>query len=142
MRRMNPPQTRQRTLDLIAQGVEAFNAGDIDGMLAPMHPDVEFQPLRAVLEGSVYHGHEGFRRWLEDMAEDWQQFDLDVIEVSEPGANCVLVHGRVHARGRTSVVELDATAAWLCELQDGLISRLRFYRDVAAALDAAGDISR
>jgi ketosteroid isomerase-like protein len=133
---------RQTTLDLIAQGVEAFNSGDIDGMLAPIHPDVEFQPLRAVLEGSVYHGHEGFRRWLEDMAEDWQQFDLHVIDVSEISSNSVLVHGRVHARGRASGVELDATAAWLCELRDGLIGRLRFYGDVEAARQAANDVSK
>jgi ketosteroid isomerase-like protein len=132
---------RQRTLDLISQGVEAFNAGDIEGMLGPMHPEVEFQPLRAVLEGSVYHGHEGFRRWLEDTAEDWQEFDLQVIDVSEVGANSVLVHGRVHARARTSGVELDTTAAWLCELRDGLIGRLHFYRDVEAALEAANDVS-
>jgi ketosteroid isomerase-like protein len=37
-------------------------------------------------------------------------------------------------------VELDATAAWLCELREGLISRLRFYRDVEAALEAAKDV--
>jgi ketosteroid isomerase-like protein len=127
---------RQATVDLIARGVDAFNAGDIDGMLAPFHPDVEFQPLRAVLEGTVYRGHEGFRRWLEDMAEDWERFDLDVIDVSEVGSGWVLIHGRVHARGRASGVELEATGAWLCRLRDGLICRLRFYRDVESALEA------
>jgi uncharacterized protein len=127
---------RQTTLDLIAQGVDAFNAGDLDGMLAPMHPEVEFQPLRAVLEGTVYHGHEGFRRWLEDMAEDWDEFRLEVIEVAEPGAGWVLVEGRVQARARASGVQLDTTAAWLCQLRDGLIGRLRFYRDAEAALEA------
>ena len=132
---------RQKTLDLIAEGVAAFNSGDIDGMLIPIHPEVEFQPLRAVLEGNVYHGHEGFRRWLEDMAEDWQEFDLDVIDVIDVAPNCVLVHGHVHARGRTSGVELDSTAAWLCELRGDLISRLRFYRDVETAREAAAETS-
>ena len=127
---------RHATLDLIARGVEAFNAGDIDGMLAPMHPEVEFQPLRGVLEGTVYRGHEGFRRWLEDNGEDWEEFHLDVIDVSEPGSGWVLVQGRVRARGRASGVELDATAVWLCQLRDGLIGRLRFYRDVESALEA------
>jgi ketosteroid isomerase-like protein len=131
------PQMRQRTLDLITDGVAAFNSGDIDGMLAPMHPDVEFQPLRAVLEGTVYHGHEGFRRWLLDMADDWREFDLEVIDVSEVGPNCIIVQGRVHARGRASGVVLDATAAWLCELRDGLIGQLRFYTDVETARAAA-----
>ena len=130
---------RQKTLDLIARGVDAFNEGDLDGMLAPMHPDLEFQPLRAVLEGTVYHGHEGFRRWLEDMAEDWDEFHLEMVEASEVGSRWVLVQGRVHARARASGVELDTSAAWLCELRDGLIGRLRFYRDVETALEAAED---
>ena len=128
---------RQQTVDLIARGVAAFNAGDIEGMLAPIHPEVEFQPLRGVLEGTVYHGHQGFRRWLEGMAEDWDEFHLDVIDVTEVASNWVLVQGRVRARGRASGVELDATGAWLCQLRDGLIGRLRFYRDVETALEAA-----
>jgi ketosteroid isomerase-like protein len=127
---------RVRTLDLITRGVEAFNEGDIDGMLAPMHPEVEFQPLRGVLEGNVYHGHTGFRRWLEDNAEDWDEFHLEVIDVAEVDPGWVLVRGRVHARGRASGVELDTTAAWLCQLRDGLIGRLRFYRDPETALES------
>lgn len=130
---------RQATVDLIARGVEAFNAGDIEGMLAPMHPEVEFQPLRGVLEGTVYHGHEGVRRWLEEMGEDWDEYHLEMIDASEVGSGWVLVQGRVQARGRASGVELDATAAWLCQLRDGLIGRLRFYRDFEAALEAARD---
>jgi ketosteroid isomerase-like protein len=132
---------RQKTLDLIEEGIAAFNSGDIEGMLAPIHPEVEFQPLRAVLEGSVYHGHDGFRRWLEDMADDWEEFGLDVTGVSELGRNCVLVEACVHARGRTSGVELDSTGAWLCELRDGLIGRLHFYRDVETARAAAQETS-
>jgi ketosteroid isomerase-like protein len=127
-----------KTRDLIATGVAAFNAGDIDGMLAPFHPEVEFQPLRAVLEGTIYRGHEGFRRWLEDMAEDWREFALETIDVSDLGGGRVLVHGRVRARGRASGVELEATGAWLCQMRDGLIARLRFYRDVESAREAAG----
>src|SRR5438552_18408695 len=114
---------RQQTLDLIARGVDAFNEGDLDGMLAPMHPDLEFQPLRAVLEGTVYHGHEGFRRWLEDMAEDWDEFHLEMVEAAEVGSRWVLVQGRGHARARASGGELDTAAAWRGELGGGRVGR-------------------
>jgi ketosteroid isomerase-like protein len=126
----------RQTPDLIAKGVAAFNSGDIAGMLDPIHPEIEFQPIRAVLDGTVYRGHEGFRRWLEDMAEDWHEFDLEVIDVRELGPGSVLVHGWVRARARGSGVEMHSTGAWLCEMRDGLIARLRFYRDVEAALEA------
>jgi ketosteroid isomerase-like protein len=127
----------QKTRDLIAQGVAAFNSGDNAGMLALIDPAIEFQPLRAVLEGSVYRGHEGFRRWLEDMAEDWHEFGIEVIDVHEPGHDTVLVHATVHARARASGVEVDYPGAWLCELRDGLLARCHFYRDVEAGMEAA-----
>ena len=127
---------RQETEDLIRDGVAAYNAGDVDRMLAPIHPEVEFEPLMAVLEGSVYRGHAGFRRWLVDMAEDWEDFAIDVIEVRDLGGDRILVHARFHARARGSGVELDSPGAWLCEMRDGLIRRLRFYRDVEAAIEA------
>jgi ketosteroid isomerase-like protein len=130
---------RQETLDLISEGVAAFNAGDLEGMLAPIHPEIEFQPVRAVLEGTVYRGHEGFRRWLVDMAEDWSEFRIDVVDIRPLDDDRVLVHARLHARGSASGIELDAPGAWLCDLRDGLIARIRFYRDVETALAAAGE---
>ena len=129
----------QETIDQIAAGVAAFNSGDIDGMLVPIHPEVEFEPLKAVLEGSVYRGHEGFRRWLEDMAEDWGEFTIDVIDIRPLDDDRVLVEARLHARSRASGVELEGAGAWLCDLRDGLIVRLRFYRDAETALEAAGE---
>jgi ketosteroid isomerase-like protein len=133
---MSSQDMSRQTPDLIAEGVSAFNAGDIAGMLAPFHPEIEFQPIRAVLDGNVYRGHDGFRRWLEDMAEDWTEFDLEVIDIQEPAPDRVLVHGWVHARARASGVEMHATGAWLCEMDEGLIRRLRFYKDVDTALEA------
>jgi ketosteroid isomerase-like protein len=130
---------RRETEDLIRDGVAAFNTGDIDRMLAPIHPEIEFEPLKAVLEGSVYRGHAGFRQWLLDMAEDWEDFVIDVIEVRDLGGDRILVHARFHARARGSGVELDSPGAWLCEMRDGRIRRLRFYRDVEAALEGAGE---
>jgi ketosteroid isomerase-like protein len=129
----------QQTTDLISDGIAAFNAGDLEGMLAPIHPEIEFEPLKAVLEGTVYHGHEGFRRWLQDMAEDWDDFQIGLIDVREIGGDLVLVHARFHARARGSGNELDSPGVWLCEIEDGLIRKLRFYRDVETAMEAAGD---
>jgi ketosteroid isomerase-like protein len=128
--------TLKETPARIAEGVAAFNRGDLDGMLAPIHPEIRFEPLRAVLDGTVYEGHAGFRRWLSDMAEDWEDFDLELHDVRELGPERLLVEGRLHARARASGVEMDGPAVWLCDLRDGLIVRLRFYKDTAAALEA------
>ena len=129
---------REDTLNRLTEGIAAFNRGDLDGMLAPIHPDIHFQPLRAVLEGEVYEGHEGFRRWLGDMAEDWEDFHLELLGVRALGDERVLVEAKIHARARTSGVQMDGPGAWLCDLRDDLIVNLRFFRDAESALAAAG----
>src|SRR6476619_1927404 len=103
---------REDTLNRLTEGVAAFNCGDLDGMLAPTHPDIHFQPLRAVLEGEVYEGHEGFRRWLVDMADDWENFDIQVLEVRPLDPDRVLIEGKLHGRTRGSGVEIEGTGVW------------------------------
>jgi hypothetical protein len=67
--------------ETVRAGLAALNRRDVDGMLATLHPDAELIPLKAVLEGTVYRGHEGLRRWLSDMYEDWDDLRIDVEEV-------------------------------------------------------------
>jgi len=124
--------------ELVATAVSAFNRRDMEGMLAPLHPEVRFEPIRAVLEGTVYRGHAGFRRWLADMAEDWQDFEIELDGTRELTGGRALVEARVHARAKGSGVEVDAPGAWLCDFRDGKLMQLRFYRDAAAALEDAG----
>jgi ketosteroid isomerase-like protein len=127
----------QEDVDTIRAGLAALNRKDIDGMLETLQPDAELVPLRAVLEGTVYRGHEGLRQWLADMAEDWDDLRIDTDEVRALEAGRVLLLGRFHARGKSSGVVLDQPAAWICELTGGKVARIRFYADADAALEAA-----
>jgi ketosteroid isomerase-like protein len=127
----------QEDADTIRAGLAALNKRDIEGMLATLRPDAELVPLRAVLEGTVYRGHEGLRRWLADMADDWDDLRIEPEEVRALEGGRVLVLGRFHARGKSSGVWLDQPAAWICELVDGMVARIRFFADADAALDAA-----
>jgi ketosteroid isomerase-like protein len=127
----------QADVDTIRAGLAALNRRDVDGMLATLRPDAELVPLRAVLEGIVYRGHEGLRRWLADMAEDWDDLRIDTDDVRALDGGRVLVLARFHARGKSSGVRLDQPAAWICELVEGKVARIRFYADAGAALGAA-----
>ncbi len=126
----------QADVETIRAGLAALNRRDVEAMLATLRADVELVPARAVLEGSVYRGHEGLRRWLEDMGEDWDDFRIDAYEARDLDEHRVLVVGRFHARGRSSGVMLDQPAAWVCEMDRGKVARMRFYADADAALAA------
>jgi ketosteroid isomerase-like protein len=129
----------ERTIEGLREGVEAFNRRDVDGAMAPLDPDVELVPLRAVLEGGSYHGAEGLRKLLEDLGDDWERFNLRADEFLPIGNDRVLVMGNVRARGKASGVEVDYAAAWLCYLRAGKVVRVRFYSDREQALAAAGE---
>jgi ketosteroid isomerase-like protein len=128
----------QENLNLIREGVAALNRRDTDAMLATLHPDVVLEPLRAVLDGTVYRGHQGLRQWLDDMTEDWEHQRVELRDLRELESGQVVVDAVLHVRYRVSGVEVTAPGAWLCDFRDGTVSRIRFYRDPESALEAAG----
>ena len=126
-----------RDLETIREGVAALNRGDVDGVAATLDADVELVPLRAMLDGSVYRGHDGVRRWVADMGEDWSRFEIGLEQIREVSPGCMLVEATMRLRGRSGV-ELDAPAAWLCEMRSGRVRRIQFFADADTALAAAG----
>jgi ketosteroid isomerase-like protein len=123
-------------LETIRGGVAALKRGDVEGMIAALDPDVELVTLKSVLDGTQYRGHEGLRRWLADMREDWTDWELTLDDVSEAAPGRILVKAHMRLRGQSGV-SLDQPAAWLCEMRAGRATRIQFFGDPAAALAAA-----
>ena len=48
---------------------ELLEQRDLEGFLADVHPEVEFRSLVAEAEGGTFRGHEGVRRWWDQVAE-------------------------------------------------------------------------
>jgi ketosteroid isomerase-like protein len=122
-------------VELVRKGLEAFNRRDLAGMLETLDPDVELLPLRAVLEGEAYRGHDGVLKWLSDMDEDWESFAAQATEVRKLDEDHVLVIGRVRAKARASGIDVDAPGAWLCSLRDRHVTRVHFYAQPEQALE-------
>ena len=132
----------QENVELIRRGFVAFNARDVEALVAVCDSDCEWMPFRAQLEGIAYRGHDGIRRFVEDMDHDWHAFRIEPVELHDRGARVVVV-GRVIAAGRGSGVEVDSLAGFVFDVRDGRICGLVSHSDPAAALaalapDAAG----
>jgi ketosteroid isomerase-like protein len=124
----------RRAVEAIPRDVEA----DVEEMLSYVHPEGE---LRSAIvggaEGNVYRGHEGFRRWVtdsfesfEDVRNEWSEFrDLN---------NRVLALGHVRARGRGSGMELDSPMGWVFTVRRGKIVKAEGFLSRAEALEAVG----
>jgi ketosteroid isomerase-like protein len=125
----------QENVEVVRRSFEAFNARDVDELVSLFAEDCELLPFRAQLEGIVYRGHEGLRRFVRDMDEDWQGFRVDPVEFHDRQARVAVV-GRVSALGRGSRVEVDSLAGFVFELHDGRIRHVTSHSEPGAALEA------
>jgi ketosteroid isomerase-like protein len=118
--------------------MEATARQDLATMLEIADPDIELQPIMAVLEGRVYRGHEGVTHWMRELFEHWETFAPIGEEFHERG-DTVIAFGRWQARGRVSGAELDGQpATWVVRFRDGRMTWLRTYTTRAEALDELG----
>jgi ketosteroid isomerase-like protein len=68
----------QENVEIVRRVLEAFNDRAVEGAIGLSHPDCEWHPFRAQLEGMVYRGHEGLRQFVRDMEEDWEAFRIEL----------------------------------------------------------------
>jgi ketosteroid isomerase-like protein len=120
---------RSGNVVLVERLFDAFAARDEDGLLAIMDPEIEFfGPTATVLnEGKCYRGHDGIRRYLNDVEAVWAELETLPSRFREVG-NHVVVMGRVKARARDGL-EVDAPAAWVWRVEGGKVAWGSAYGD-------------
>jgi ketosteroid isomerase-like protein len=123
-------------VETIARAFTAFNRRDVPALLAVCAADIDWIPMRASKHGTVYHGHEGVRRALEDVAREFDELQNDPRRWIDLGDRIVVV-GRFVAKERATGLRIDNPGAWVCELRDGLVARMQAFPSEDAALQAA-----
>ncbi|HLM85385.1 MAG TPA: GNAT family N-acetyltransferase [Solirubrobacteraceae bacterium] len=126
---------------LLRRAYEAFNARDIQGALATMHPQIDWPNA---LEGGRVHGHGGVREYWE---RQWRSSDSRVqplgIEEGPDGRMVATVRQRV--RDLAGNVVSDGTVEHHYAISGGLIERMDVHghwtirsatgQDISSVLD-------
>src|SRR2546430_4472493 len=99
-------------VETLRHGYEAFRTGGVDAVLQFADPDVELTPIQEAPGSQTYRGHEGFRRYVESIADAFGEFRWDPVEMVDLGPD-VMVETRFRAEGRASGIPVEATVYFL-----------------------------
>jgi ketosteroid isomerase-like protein len=122
---------------LIRQGYDAWNRGDWETMEQLLAPEFEVDATDRVLNPARYEGIEGFRRFAFEMAEVWDTWVIEPLELVERAEQMFVEH-LVRARGKGSGVEVEQTYWSVWTMRDGKGAKLTLYVDRDRALAGAG----
>ena len=87
-----------------------------------MDPEIE---IHSALTGQLFHGPSEAERWIAEIDDQFEEWELSIDEVDADLAGPVR-GPRVRSRPRTAErVDLDQTITWNVELRDGRLVRLR-----------------
>jgi uncharacterized protein len=134
---MEQTMTREN-VEIVRRVNAAFNSGDMERILALMHPDFEtvvgpdLSP-----EPDTYRGHDGIRRYFDSFRDAMDQIRFDPMGFREDGAS-VIVALRLTAKGRSTGIHVEQQLGQVWTIRDGKALRVRSYGSYPEALTAAG----
>ena len=125
---------------IFRHAMEAYSRGDYDTALVDFDPAIEWSvDVSVVLDATVYHGHDGVKRFWETWAEAISGMELEIEECRRVAQDRVLAVTRAHGIGAGSGAPVASPRfAQVADFRDGRVVRVRLYGSVAPALEAVG----
>jgi len=126
----------QENVELAQQAFDAFNRRDLGAFLALMDADVEAGSRLVAMEGG-YHGHDGLRRWWQNLLDAIPDYTLETVEARELG-DLTLTTLRTRGHGADSDTPIEDTVWVVVDWRDKQVVRWRVLSTEAEALEAVG----
>lgn len=115
--------------ELVQRWLTAFNSRDVTGLLAAAHPEIVLRPLRWV-PGREYRGHEGVRRWVDDLEASPHASTLTTLSIKQDESGLIVAEGTIDSD--------PVSFAALFEVRDGRLVSVRSYMSDRALLTDLG----
>jgi ketosteroid isomerase-like protein len=126
----------QENVELALQAFDAINRRHLDALLALIDDDVEIVTRIAAMEGGL-HGHDGMRRWWENMFTAFPDYYFEVVDVRDLG-DVTLASLRALGHGAGSDVPFKDLLSHASQWRRGQCVWWRAFETEAEALEAAG----
>ncbi|MBA2763135.1 MAG: nuclear transport factor 2 family protein [Thermoleophilaceae bacterium] len=127
----------QGNVENVCRIYEHLNRGEIEDVVRRCSDDFVMDMSGRIFNPDTYTGHDGVRRFYADATEAWASYRWGVEETRVRGDSVVaLLHCTAQSRDAAPPVDWDV--AWLWRFRGDEATSVRFYRDRAEALEAAG----
>jgi ketosteroid isomerase-like protein len=133
-----PAPTPEFIVEFARRGYEAFNEGGVEAILVFLEPDIEWVNEHPVPMRGTYVGHDGVRKYFEELGALFEDLRLEPEEFIPVGNEYVLVFLRVRGRGITTGVADAQPIANLWKVGKRGAAQVRLFYDRADALRSAG----
>jgi ketosteroid isomerase-like protein len=116
---------------VVAQLFDAFSRRRLQDALRLLTDDVVFVPMTARLtrSGEPYRGHDGMRRYVADVEEQWEELILRPTQIKAAG-DAVVALGLVSGRGAAGSFE-DAPTTWMFKFRGEKVAHAQIFSDAA-----------
>jgi ketosteroid isomerase-like protein len=125
----------QENVEIVRALNDAIRRGDLDGFLALVHPEIEFQSLVAEAEGLTLRGHEGVREWWDSVIRSLAIRPAAEEKIEAFGDRGIMRY-TIAATVEGVEVPQEQWMAW--RVRDGRLIWWATFRTEAEALEAAG----
>ena len=122
-------------LDVAQAAWDAYFAGDIEGVVSALSPDVEtdLTHYEGWLEDPVYYGHDGFRRFSLGWLDGWERYEAGLHELVEVSPTCVFTRSWQRGYGVGSHVPVEMHLAAISTFERDKVVRFELWSDAEAA---------
>lgn len=127
----------EENVEVVRRAHKAFADEGVEAVLPFIDPEYEATtPSSLASEPDTYRGHDGVRRYFEAFGDGLDGVHFEAREFTAVGDQ-VLVDTVMHARGRTTGIDVEQHAFVLWTLREGLVVRQEAFPERGQALEAA-----
>jgi ketosteroid isomerase-like protein len=128
----------EKNVEVVRRAYAALAEEGVEALLSFTDPEFEVTtPPSLASEPDTYRGHDGVRRYFDSFSDGLEGAYFEGREFTALGDR-VLVDTVLHARGRTTGIDVEQHAFLLWTLRDGLVIKAQAFLERGLALEASG----
>jgi ketosteroid isomerase-like protein len=79
----------EENLEVVRRAIEAYGREGLDGVLGYYDPEIEWTSTGDYIERATYRGHDGLRRYLGTMEEEFKDLRIEPVELIDAGEQVI-----------------------------------------------------